>query len=110
MVRPVRGLRTVRALRRAAENVPKPTRVTVSPRLSAVRMPASIDRTARSATVWDQPVVVAMRLMISARVTLHAQRGAGLVHHLVGDSRVPLALGIALDRLARHGPDERGDA
>jgi len=68
-VRPVRGLRTVRALRRVAENVPKPTRVTVSPRLSAVRIPASIERTARSVAVLDQPVVVAMRLTRAARVT-----------------------------------------
>jgi hypothetical protein len=56
-------LRTVRAFRRTVEKVPKPTRVMVSPRLSAVRMPASIERTARSVAALDQPVVVAIRLM-----------------------------------------------
>ena len=50
----------VRGARRADENVPNPTSVTGSPRRSEVRMAASIERRARSATGRVQPAAVAI--------------------------------------------------
>src|SRR5207237_923489 len=106
---PVRGLRIVRGRRRATENVPKPTSVTVSPRLSATRTAPSMARSARSVTVRGQPAASAMRLTSCARVTLHAEDGLRLVHHGLGDGGVALVAREPLDRAARHGADEGGN-
>src|SRR2546426_317767 len=52
---PVRGFFSVRGLRRATENVPKPTSVTASPCLSDARIPASSARMARSVDALGHP-------------------------------------------------------
>ena len=100
----------VRGRRRATEKVPKPTRVTGSPRRSAARTAMSIVRSARSLAARGQPEACAMRATRSARVTLHPEDDPGLVHHRLGDGRVALALGEALDRAARHRANEGGNA
>src|SRR5262245_44521394 len=107
---PVRGFFTVRGLRRATENVPKPTRVTGSPRFSEARMPASAARSARSDPALGHPEASDIRLTISALVisALHPKRAPGLVHHGLVDSRVAVLGREALDRAPGHRPDERG--
>src|SRR6267142_849044 len=100
----------LRGRRRATEKVPKPTRVTVSPRLREARTAPSIARSARSLTARGQPAASAMRATSWARVTLHPEDGLRLVHHRLGDGGVPLVAGEALDRAARHGADEGGNA
>src|SRR5919106_3550580 len=100
----------VRGRRRVAEKLPNPTSVTVSPRLSAPRTAVSIARNARSPTARGHPAASAMRATRSARVTLHPEDDARLVHHGFGDGPVSLALGEPLDRASGHRPDERGDA
>src|SRR5262245_51482229 len=109
---PVRGFFTVRGLRRATENVPKPTRVTGSPRLSEARMPASAARRARSEPALGQPEASDIRLTISALVipVLHSERAPGLVHHGLIDRRVAVLGRKALDGAPGHRPDERGYA
>src|SRR6266581_1573385 len=100
----------VRGRRRATEKVPKPTRVTASPRRSAPRTPVSVARSARAVTTFDHPVASAIRETSSARVTsLHAEDGARFVHHLLGDGRVALLFGESLDRAPGHRPDEGRD-
>src|SRR5215470_12696181 len=100
----------VRGRRRATEKVPKPTRVTGSPRRSAARTAFSIVRSARSLAARGQPEAFAMRATRSARVTLHSEDDPGLVHHRLGDGQVALAFGEALDGSPSHGTDERGNA
>src|SRR5687767_13125464 len=99
----------VRGRRRATEKAPNPTSVTVSPRLSAARTPPSIARSARSVVARGQPEASDMRFTSWARVTLHPEDGACLVHHGLGDRGMPLVLGEALDRALGHRADERGD-
>src|SRR5262245_10744122 len=109
---PVRGFFTVRGLRRAAEKVPKPTRVTGSPRFSEARMPASAARSARSEPALGHPEASDIRLTISALVIplLHPERAPGLVHHGLIDGRVAVLGREAFDGAPGHRPDERGHA
>src|SRR5688572_18349901 len=60
MAAPVCGLRAVRALRWAVLNVPKPTKVIESPRLSDLVMPSMSESTAAEAPALDEPVSFAI--------------------------------------------------
>jgi len=62
---PVRGLRPVEALRLATEKVPKPTRRTSSPFLSAPLMASKTPSTALVASVFDRPLESATALIRS---------------------------------------------
>src|SRR3989442_13315310 len=65
---PVRGFFSVRGLRRATENVPKPTSVTASPRFSEPRIPASAAPSARSEPDFGHPAAAAILTTRSALV------------------------------------------
>src|SRR5213593_55015 len=65
---PVRGLRPLRAARRATTNVPKPEIVTRRPRRSDSTMPPTKAFMARSAEVFEPPALFAMIATISAFV------------------------------------------
>src|SRR6185312_171135 len=62
---PVRGLRPVEALRLATENVPKPTRRTSSPFLSAPEIASKTPSTALVASPRDRPLESATELIRS---------------------------------------------
>src|SRR5437773_10972546 len=99
----------VRGFRRATANVPKPTRVTASPRFSEPRMLAIIARSARSAAALDNPAAGAMRFTRSTRVKSHSERAARVVHHRLRDGGMTLCLRQPLEGLAGHWPNERGN-
>src|SRR4029453_5257799 len=109
---PWSGCVRVRGLRRTRENVPKPTRVTGSPRFSEARIPASAARSARSEPALGHPEASDIRLTISALVipVLHPERAPGLVHHGLVDVRVAVLGREPLDGAPGHRPDERGHA
>src|SRR2546427_4290278 len=69
---PVRGFFSVRGLRRATENVPKPTSVTASPCLSDARIPASSRSEEHTSELQSQSNLVC-RLLLDKN---HAHRPA----------------------------------
>src|SRR5882724_11687273 len=68
---PVRGLRPLRAARRATTNVPKPEMVTRRPRRSDSKTPETKAFMARSADVFEPPALFAMIVTSSALVIAH---------------------------------------
>src|SRR5438309_11806334 len=68
---PVRGLRPLRAARRATTNVPNPEMVTRRPRRSESKIPKTKAFIARSADVFEPPALFAMIATSSALVITH---------------------------------------
>ena len=77
--RPVRGLRPLRAARRATTKVPKPLMVTRSRRCSASRIEVTKVLTARSAETFEPPDARTTMATRSALVTQPVYAGATMV-------------------------------